>query len=430
MPDDGVSSTASADEAASFRDIVRDEFNRMGGFLPVLERIPDLAKRQALLEELADRFTGIPIRGTEDRHLKGFFSYCRLKLDTLPNPAELEDFFLSTILAHVGAGPQRGQDVNEPAPAQPATAAPSVTTPTAIPKNNGAEAPRSAPRARSKEAGEAGRPGSIYLFAGGTGISSLPSNFARYLLPCPDQRDPIARARWLSGEIAAPDGLAVSFSMSGMSDEDAMLEAEAEMTGEPEAFLARHGIITVQKDVYLKGFGAILNQLASRIEPVGPERAMEALRDAMASALRIYRPDCVAEMERVGARLVAGPKALRAAALVIAAEDQFLADLSPQDEENKPAQNLLGFPDPAKALCRGTTLAHAMAKHLATGRQPLDAMVDSLAETRLAQLLRQVDAVQERQLMTVFDTVFLSDCLSGEEGYSIAKNYDDLEPAL
>ena len=432
MPDDNLDRAGSGEEAASLREIVRDEFNRMGSYLPVLEKIADHAKRNALLEQLSSRFTGIPVRGTEDRHMKGFFSYCRLKLDTLPNPAELEDFFLSTIIAFAKPGAQPGQI--EVRTAQPERLDEGAAGGSAIPHPHPHPHPQPASRPpRAEHAApraDAGLPSSIALVPGGAGKAGLPSNFARFLLPCPDLGDAIARARWLSGEITSPDGLAISFGMSGISDEDAMMEAEAEMTGEPEAFLARHGIITAQKEIHLKGFGAVLNHLASHLEPADPDRALGALRDATVAALRIYRPDHLAELQHAAGKLVVGAKALRAAALVIAAEDVFLADLSAAGEEGRPEQNLLGFPDPSGSLRPGTTLAHAMAKHLATGRQPLDAMVDSLAETRLAQLLRQVDAVQERHLIAVFDAVFLSDCLSTEEGYSIAKNYDDLEPAL
>lgn len=433
MPDDNLDRAGSGEEAAPLRDIVRDEFNRMGGFLPVLEKITDHAKRKALLEHLSSRFTGIPIRGTDDRHLKGFFSYCRLKLDTLPNPAELEDFFLSAIVAFAEPGAQPGQAEVRPAQAERLDegAASGSAIPHPPPAHHAPQPASRPPRAaHAVPRADAGRPSSIELFPGGAGKAGLPSNFARFLLPCPDLGDAIARARWLSGEITSPDGLAISFGMSGISDEDAMMEAEAEMTGEPEAFLARHGIITGQKENHLKGFGAVLNHLASHLEPADSGRALEALRDAAVAALRIYRPDHLAELQHAAGKLVVGAKALRAAALVIAAEDAFLADLPAAGEEGRPEQNLLGFPDPSGSLRPGTTLAHAMAKHLATGRQPLDAMVDSLAETRLAQLLRQVDAVQERHLIASFDAVFLSDCLSTEEGYSIAKNYDDLEPAL
>lgn len=442
MSDGSVSPNAGQESELSLRDIVRIEFNRMGGFQPVLEEIVEPAKRQALLEELAARFTGIPIRGVEDRHLKGFFSYCRLKLDTLPNPADFEDFFLTTVLTHAGAAPEAAPLV---APLTPSALGMGASAPAALRESRASEkadvfgdspgdvsagTPRAPTRRDMVKGADARVAQSIYLFPGGTGIASLPPSYPRYLLPCPDPRDPIARARWISGEVASADGLAIAFSMSGLNDEDAMLEAETEMAGEPEEFLARYGVITAQKEIHLKGHGAVLNDLARRLEPAGRDRTLDAMRDAMAEALRVYRPEMVDDLEKAGARLVVGPKAMRAAALVIAAEEALLSEITPEEEAQKPPQNLLGFPDPGKALRPGTTLAHAMAKHLGTGRQVLDAMVDSLAETRLAQLLRNVDPEEERQLMAGFDAVFLADCLSPTEAYRIAKMDYDLQPAL
>lgn len=434
--------STSAEASAPLRDVVLAEFNRMAGFPTIVSRIEGDAKRRGLMLALSDQFPDIPLKGTTDRQLSSYLTYCRLKLDALPDPARSEAFFVATAVSYIGGRPEASvlrQDsiapesssgnASDPAPDRIGGAADAhndeperaVHRQSRTQSEDDKERHKDESRVQSRD---------VPMFPQTRGKQGLPASYAKFLLPCPDPLDGLSRARWLSGEVSSADGVAISFHLSGMRDEDLLMETEAEMSGDPSAFLRRHDASSMHAENVMPGVGEILNDLSRRLDPAGVDDTLEQMRDGLVRALGVFRPHALPELEAHGASLVVGSKALHAAALVQSAENVLLGDTDPQEERLKPPQRLMGNPHPDAALTPGTAMAGAFAKHLATGRMLLDALVDSLAELRLAQILRQTDERNMGHVMATFDAVFRADCLAPLDRYTVAKMEDCPQPVF
>lgn len=420
----------SSDPERSLRDILREDFHKMGGFAVICERVPDPDTRMRMMTELATGFTGIAIWGTEDRLMKSFLSFCRLMLDTFKDPSGLEQFYLDTTQRYVEGGPEVAHSVTE----LQKTAPPAADTADA---GSGATSPEPCEIDVDHERSNRAEPfptrnidnKDVEIFTPPDGAPpDLPVDYPRLLLPCPAAENSMARSRWLSGEIADPRSIAVGFACVTPRAEERMLEAEAEMSGDPMGFLLKHGIISLQRDDLLPNPDKIVSDLGGIGAPAGEVETLTELRLALSSAIELLHPEHRDAMAHARAVLRVGPEALIAAARVIAAERIFLADFEPSVEAERPGQNILGSAHPEAALTPGMTLKRCMFMHLATGRKFIDALVDSLAETRLAQVSRLCTEDDDLALISGFDGIFFADCLAPADAYTVAK-MDDLMPA-
>lgn len=233
---------------------------------------------------------------------------------------------------------------------------------------------------------------------------------------------------WISGKPWASDVLALRFAPTDPAAIEEIADLEAEGFSAPKTLKDRPGLRPFMETAgrergisWLHGAGRDLGVYA-----ITCEKAMVRFRETLERTIERYLPAQVSSLAAFGARLVPGEEVPDLLASAWDIEAFFLREA--KDEDRRPAQDPRGSISPDRALHGGLVYERAAYLYLSSGLSLSSALMESLIEFRLAQVLEDLDASQSSKVQQAFDAVFFNDCARPIEDYKLQAGVMQAQP--